>query len=40
MEDASSLLMKEVLLNIDESNKVIHMILSEEQKDDKNDESG
>lgn len=40
MEDASSLLLKEILLNIDESNKMIHIILSEEQKDDKNEESG
>lgn len=37
MEDAEALLKKEILLGIDDNNKQIQIILSEEQKDDKND---
>lgn len=37
MEDAESLFKKEIILGIEERNKHIQIILSEEQKDDKND---
>jgi hypothetical protein len=40
MEDADSLFKKEIILGIEERNKHIQIILSEEQKDDKNDETG
>ena len=40
MEDAESLFKKEIIIGIEEHNKHIQIILSEEQKDDKNDETG
>lgn len=40
MEDAESLFKKEIMPGIEERNKHIQIILSEEQKDDKNDETG
>lgn len=40
MEDAENLFKKEIILGIEESNKRIQVILSEEQKDEKNDETG
>lgn len=40
VEDAEVLLKKEIMVGIDENNKQIQIILSEEQKDDKNDETG
>lgn len=36
MEDAENLFKKEIILGIEESNKRIQIILSEEQKDEKN----
>jgi hypothetical protein len=40
MEDADNLLKKEILVGIDENIKRIGIILNEEQKDEKNDETG
>ena len=40
MEDAEAIFKKEILIGIDEENKKIQSILSEEQKDEKGEEIG